>query len=135
MDPITTAIIAAIGAGAASSAKEVAAQAITDAYGKLKELLGKKFGARSKVVKAVKELEANPKSEGRQGVLNEEVVAAKADQDQELLQIAQALLKNIKSRPGGTQMIQTALGNQNIQIAGDSNTVNLGTPKNKNRKA
>src|SRR6185295_17384311 len=126
-----TAIVAAITAGAASGATKVAEQAISDGYNKLKELLGRKFGAKSKVVKAVKELEANPKSAARKEVVKEEVAAAKADQDQELLQIAQSLLKNIKSLPGGTQIIQTAMGDQNIQIAGDSNTVNVGNPKSK----
>jgi len=131
MDPITTAIVAALSAGAVSGATKVGEQAISEAYSKIKELLGKKFGAKSKVVKAVKELEANPKSAARKEVVKEEVAAVKADQDQELLKIAQSLLKNIKALPGGTQIIQTAIGDQNIQIAGDSNTVNVGTPKNK----
>jgi HetE-like protein len=131
MDPITTAIVAALAAGAASGMTKAGEQAISDAYGKLKELLGKKFGAKSKVVKAVQELEANPKSEARQEVVKEEVTSVKADQDQELLQLAQSLLKSLKALPGGTQIIQTAIGDQNIQIAGDSNTVNVGAPKSK----
>lgn len=131
MDPITTAIVAALGAGVASGATKVAQQAVSDAYNKLKELLGKKFGAKSNVVKAVKELEANPKSEARKGVVKEEVAAVKADQDQELLQLAQSLLKNLKAIPGGTQIIQTATGDQNIQVAGNSNAVNVNTPKAK----
>ncbi len=131
MDPITTAIVAALGAGAVSGVTKVGEQVVVDAYAKLKELLGKKFGAKSKVVKAVKELEANPKSAARKEVVKEEVVAVRADQDQELLQIAQSLLKNIKALPGGTQIIQTSIGDQNIQISGDSNVVNLGTSKRK----
>ena len=86
MDPIATAIIVAISAGAISGVSKVADQAIVDAYGKLKELLGKKFGAKSKIVKAVEDLEANPKSEARKAVMKEEVTTAKADQDKELLQ-------------------------------------------------
>jgi len=129
MDPITTAILAAISAGAISGVTKAGEHIIVDAYGKLKELLGKKFGAKSKVVKAVKDLEANPKSEARKAVMKEEVVAAKADQDKDLLQAAQALLKSVKALPGGTQIIQTAIGDQNIQIAGDSNVVNVNTPK------
>ena len=129
MDPITTAIVAALAAGAISGVTKVGEQLIVDAYAKLKELLGKKFGAKSKVVKAVKELEANPKSAARKEVVKEEVAAVKADQDQELLQIAQSLLKSIKALPGGTQIIQTAIGDQNIQIAGDNNAVNVNTPK------
>ena len=131
MDPITTAILAAVTAGAVAGATKVGEQAIVDAYGKLKELLGKKFGAKSKVVKAVKELEANPKSAARKEVVKEEVAAAKADQDKELLQAAQALIKSVKALPGGIQIIQTAIGDQNIQIAGDGNTVNVNTPKAK----
>jgi hypothetical protein len=131
MDPITTAILAALVAGAVSGATKVGEQVIADAYGKLKELLKKKFGPKSKVVKAVKELEADPKSAARKEVVKEEVAAAKADQDKELLQAAQALIKSVKALPGGTQIIQTAIGDQNIQIAGDGNTVNVNTPKAK----
>ena len=88
MDPITTALFAAIAAGAISGATKVGEQVIVDAYAKLKELLWKKFGAKSKVVKAVKELEANPKSAARKEVVKEEVTAVKADQDKELLQVS-----------------------------------------------
>jgi hypothetical protein len=133
MDPITTAILAAISAGAIAGVTKAGEQAILDAYGKLKEMLGKKFGAKSKVVKAVKELEANPKSEARKAVVKEEVTAAKADQDIDLLQAAQVLLKSVKALPGGTQIIQTVIGDQNIQIAGDGNTVNVNTPKAKHK--
>ena len=129
MDPITTAILAAIAAGAVSGVTKVAEQVIVDAYGKLKELLKKKFGARSKVVKAVKELESNPKSAARKEVVKEEVAAVKADQDQELLKAAQALLKAVKAQPGGEQIIQTIIGDGNIQIAGDGNMVSVGTTK------
>ena len=128
MDPITAAILAAIAAGAVSGATKVGEQLIPDAYAKLKELLATKFGPKSKVVDAVNELEANPNSESRRGVVKEEVAAVKADQDPELLQIAQSLLKSIKALPGGKQIIQTATGDQNIQVAGDGNSVNVNTP-------
>jgi hypothetical protein len=131
LDPITTAIVAALAAGVASGATKAGEQVVTDAYSKLKELLGKKFGVKSKVVKAVKELEANPKSAARKEVVKEEVAAAKADQDTDLLEAAQRLLKVIKATPGGKQIIQLAVGDQNIQISGDSNTVNAGVSRNK----
>ena len=133
MDPVTTAILAAVSAGAIAGVTKAGEQAIVDAYAKLKELLGKKFGAKSKVVKAVKDLEANPKSEARKAVMKEEVAAAKADQDKELLQAAQTLLKSVKALPGGTQIIQTAMGDQNTQVAGDGNVVNVNTPKTKRK--
>jgi len=131
MDPITTAIVAAIAAGAISGVTKVGEQVVVDAYGKLKELLTKKFGLESKVLQAVKELENHPKSPARKEVVKEEVVDAKADQDKELLQAAQALIKSVKALPGGTQIIQAAIGDGNIQIAGDGNTVNLNKQKDK----
>ncbi len=118
-------------AGAISGVTKVGEQVVADAYGKLKDLLKKRFGARSNVVQAVKELEANPKSAARKEVVKEEVAAAKADQDKELLKAAQALIKSIKALPGGAQIIQTAIGDQNIQITGDRNTVNVNTIKSK----
>lgn len=125
MDPITTAIVAAIAAGAS----KVGEQAVVDAYAKLKDLLTKKLGAKSDVVKAVKEVEAKPDSSGRKDVLQEEIAAAKADKDPELLQAAQVVIKVIKAKPGGEQIVLTATGDQNIQIAGDGNVVSVNTPK------
>ena len=131
MDPITTAILAAIAAGAVSGVFKVGEQAVPDLYTKLKELIRKKFGPNSKVVKAAVELEANPKSTARKEVVKEEIAASKADQDKELLEAAQALIKSVKALPGGTQIIQTAIGDQNVQIAGDGNIVNVNTPNSK----
>ena len=129
MDPITTAILAAVAAGAISDVAKVGEHVGVDLYGKLKELLKKKYGSKSKVVKSVTELEANPKSVARKEVVKEEIAASKADQDKELLQAAQALIKSVKALPGGTQIIQTAIGDQNTQITGNGNTVNINTPK------
>jgi hypothetical protein len=131
MDPITTAILAAITAGAIAGITKVGEQVVVVAYGKLKEMIKEKFGARSKLVNAVKELEANPKSAARKEVVKEEVAAARADQDKDLIQAAQALIKTVKALPGGTQIIQTAIGDQNIQISGDRNTVKVNTLKSK----
>ncbi len=131
MDPITTAILAAIAAGAVAGVTKVGEQVLVDAYTKLKELLKKKFGPRSKVVKAVKELEDNPQSTARKEVVKEEMAASKADQDKDLLQAAQVLLKAVKALPEGEQILQTAIGNQNIQIAGNGNAVNVNTLKPK----
>jgi hypothetical protein len=127
MDIITTAIIA----GITASITKVGEQAIVDAYNKLKELLRAKFGAKSKMVSAVKELEGNPNSEGRKITVAEEVAAAKADQDKELLQAAQAVLKATKANIGSEQITQTAKGDGNVQIVGDTNTVRVNSPRRK----
>lgn len=127
MDPIATAIIAGIVAVTA----KVGEQLVVDAYKNIKELLKKKFGARSKVVKAVRELETNPESAARRDVVKEEITAVKADQDQELLQAAHALLKVIKTQPGGEQIVLTIVGNNNIAVAGNRNVINVNSPKRK----
>src|SRR5947209_5290623 len=62
MDPISAAIVAALAAGALSGLTETGKTAITDAYQELKDLLVKKFGARSQVVQTVDHLEARPES-------------------------------------------------------------------------
>ena len=129
MDPITTAILSAIAAGIFSGTTEVGERAILDAYKKLKGLLARKFGTRSRVIKAIKELEANPKSEVRKAVVKEEVAAINANEDVDLLKAAQALIRNIKTREGGNQNIQTAIGDANIQITGTGNVINVGKPK------
>jgi len=68
MDPITTAIVAALPA----LARDMVSSAVKDAYAGLKSLIAKKFGATSAIAKSVDELEANSKSHGRAQVLSEE---------------------------------------------------------------
>jgi hypothetical protein len=127
MDPITAAIVSAVSAGAISGLTEASKTAITDAYRKLKALLSKKCGGESDVVHAVNEVEAKPDSTGRQATLQEEVAAVKADQDQELLQAAQALLQLLQASPEGAQHVQTATGSYIAQAdRGSSASVNIG---------
>lgn len=127
MDPITAAIVAAVSAGAVSGLMEVSKTAITDAYRELKVLLIKKFGGESDVVHAVNEVEAKPNSVGRKATLQEEVAAVKADQDQEVLHAAQALLQLLQASTEEGQHIQTATGNYIAQAdRGSSASVNIG---------
>jgi hypothetical protein len=97
MDPVTTAIVAALSAGAIGGVTEMSKTAITDTYQKLKELLITKFGAKSKIVTAVEDLEEEQESKGRQITLQEQIAKVKADQDLELLIKAKALLNAIQS--------------------------------------
>lgn len=115
MDPITTAIVAAIAA--------VSSSAIKDGYSALKGLLKKKFGENSDLVEAVNKLEAKPQSEARKATVQEEVGTAKASDDPEIVRLAQDLLDKIKEQPGGQQIINqiqtnTASGNT---VSGDFN--------------
>jgi len=108
MDPITTAIVAALTAGiagAASSATEVGKKVIVDAYDALKAALKKKFGDDGDLVEAVEALEKKPESTGRQTTVQEEVAAANVADDPELKQLAQALIEALQSTPEGKKAV------------------------------
>src|SRR5437660_6583964 len=92
MDPITTAIVAVLSAGAISGLTDTTKTAITDGYNKLKDLLTKKHGAGSGVVQAIAQLETKPESQGRKDTLQEEIAAVKAEQDDEILAAAKQVL-------------------------------------------
>src|SRR5260370_7954256 len=98
MDPVTTAIVAALAAGAISAATEAGKKAVADAYEALKALLKKKFGHESELVKSVESLETKPDSTARKSLLQEEVTTAKADQDPDILLAAQALLYEVSAQ-------------------------------------
>src|SRR5262245_44130506 len=108
MDPITTAIVSALPAAAASSVGEIAKKAIVDAYETLKAAIKSRLGAESEVARAIEGLELKPGSEGRKVTLSEEIDAAKADEDDHLLALAQALLEQIRTQAGGAHVVQQA---------------------------
>jgi hypothetical protein len=127
MDPVAAAVVAALAAGAATSAGQVGEQVLVDAYTGLKALLRRKFGEQSGVAKAVQELEAKPDSTGRKETLKEEVADAKAAEDPEVRAVAEALLEQVKQRPGGGQLVQQATGSYIAQATGGSTaSVNIG---------
>ena len=97
MDPITTAIMAAL----ANLSKD----AIKDGYNALKAAFKKKFGSESDLVDAVEKLEKKPDSEGRKATVQEEIEAAKVNDDPDIIRLAQDLLDKIKEQPGGQQTI------------------------------
>ena len=115
MDPVTTAIVAAIAAGVGAGTTEVSKQALIDAYNVLKHKLKQFFGEDSKLANAVDELEQDPDSEGRKLILKEQVAKTQADQNPELLASAQVLLDQLKAQPGGEQHIQNAIGHHIAQ--------------------
>jgi hypothetical protein len=133
MDPITTAIIAALTAGVVSGTTEVGKNVIVDAYNALKAALQKKCGLDSDLVEAVEKLEKKPDSTGRKETLKEEVEAAQADQDPDILTAAQALLELLKAQPGGEQRVQQiATGNYIAQAShGGTASVQVNRPKDK----
>lgn len=124
MDPITTAIVAALSAGAISGLTETSKTAITDAYARLKDLLTRKCGAKSDVVHALEQVELKPASAGRQATLGEELAAAHAEQDQEILAAAHHVLTLIQPQQAGLGKF-TIQNNASVQgqTIGDQNTI------------
>ena len=130
MEPVTTAIVAAVSAGVAGGTKEVVGKAISDTYNKLKGVLQEKFGAASDLVEAVDRLEKKPDSSARVQMVQEEVVASRANEIPEVLKAAHTLLDQIKDQPGGEQHIQTAIGSYIAQAdRGGRASVNVNIPK------
>ena len=129
MDPITAAILAAVSAGLIAGATKTAENALTDAYTALKDLIKRKFGSKSEVVGAIQSLEAKPDSTARKELLREEVQAARIDQDAEVLQAAKSLLDKLGVKPSA--LTQTATGDQNVQVAGNDNKINVNARKSR----
>jgi hypothetical protein len=97
MDPITTAIATVV-------LTDLGKNVIKDSYKALKDALTKKFGTESDLVDAVDKLEKKPDSESRKATVQEEVSLAKANDDLELLKLAQDLLDKIKAQPAGREI-------------------------------
>ncbi len=126
MDPITTAIVAALTMGATSGITDTVKTMISDAYQELKSLLRNKFGHESSLVKSIEVLEAKPDAVGRQQTLDEEIIDAGANRDQDVLQAAQQLLSFVQTQHGGERHIQHIVGNYNAIVQGTGNaTVNV----------
>jgi hypothetical protein len=123
MDPITTAVLAALG--------KLAEPAVKDGYEALKTLLVRKFGKPSEVVKAVETLESRPDSAGRQATLTEEIASSGAAHDAELLEVAKALLHASRSACGGTHTVQQhVVGDHNIVAGSGDITINVDRRRN-----
>jgi hypothetical protein len=90
MDPLTS-LVTALAAGAAAALKPTVEQAVKDGYTVLKGLIQRKYAQVD-----VNQLEANPSSKNRRGVVEEDLKAAGADTDAEVLQKAQELLEAIQ---------------------------------------
>ena len=137
MDPITTAIVAALPA----LATDMVSGAVKDTYAGLKSVITRKFGASSAVAKSVGDLEADPKSEGRAMVLSEQVGEAKATSDTDIMAAVSKLVEALaKDKAAGTSSVQIhatmsggfagIVGAQNASIG--SMNVSSPTPNGKN---
>jgi hypothetical protein len=129
MDPVSAAIIGAVTAGVMSGVTKVGKKVVVDAYETLKTVLRNKFGSESNLVEAVNHLEKNPDAKARQGGVEEEVQALRADQDQDVLATAQALIEALKSTPEGLQAMskfQVDVAGGQVGVIGDHTRVEGG---------
>jgi hypothetical protein len=90
MDPVTL-IVTALAAGAAAGLKPTAEQVVKDAYAGLKAFIRSKYPALS-----LEPLEKNPASEAKRASAAEDFADAGANEDNELLDRAQALLEVVQ---------------------------------------
>jgi hypothetical protein len=115
MDPMTL-ILTALAAGAAAAAQDTASQAVRDGYAGFKALIQRRFAKRPEAETALTQYEEKP------GVweapLKDALAETGADEDQEVLQMAQQLLKLVKPQ-------QAAQGKYNVQI-GEAKGVVIG---------
>jgi hypothetical protein len=108
VDPISAAVIAAVA--------KLGEPAVKDGYEAFKALLKRKFGSGSSIASAVEHVEAKPESEGRKVVLQEEVAAEPAAQDEEVLGAARDLLQRVNAAGGGINV--EASGDRAVAIGG-----------------
>jgi hypothetical protein len=90
-DPLSTTLAAAIAAGATAALKETAAKAVKDAYEAIKSYIAKMYSQID-----VNQIERNPEAATRQSVLQDEIVSAGAQDDQELKDLAGHLLDAVE---------------------------------------
>lgn len=115
MDPITTAIVAALSegvAGMATQATEVGKMMVKDTYDAIKKAIQKKFGDDSKVIKAVTELEKEPDFKPNRDALAGRIEQADAAADKDLLKLAEALMAALQKTTEG----RSALSKYNVRI-------------------
>lgn len=106
MDPITTAIVAALTIGVTTGVTKFGESVIVDAYNSLKNALQNKFGKDSKLIQAVNQLETEPNFKPNKSALAGRVAQSQADKDREILQAAKMLLDTIQNN----SKVATAIG-------------------------
>jgi len=130
MDPVTTAIVAAITTGVVGGSTKLGENMLVDAYEALKAAIKNKLGIDNPTSKAIDSLESKPDSAARKEVLSEEVIAAEIDKDPEILRAAQNVLNYAQSGNYNTQHIQNATGQFIAQAdRGSTASVRVKRPK------
>src|SRR5947209_14389649 len=101
MDPITTAILAALPA----LSSDVVRSGVKDAYEGLKAVIRRKWGEAAPISKAISALEEDPNSKAQAAVLEEKVSAVKAAEDVEVAQALHQLIEQMKTHGIGGEPV------------------------------
>lgn len=97
MDHLSTALVAAVLAGLNSGITDSCKQMVGEAYNNLKKRIFSKFKESHPVPKAIVELESNPNSKEHQNSLSEQIVAAKACFDKDIIKLVNELNETISA--------------------------------------
>jgi hypothetical protein len=92
MDPITTAILAAIPA----LATDIVKTSVRDAYQGFKAIIRRKWGEKGAATAAVDALEKDPESQSRAIDLAKSIAAVRATEDTDIMQALAALVDELK---------------------------------------
>jgi hypothetical protein len=132
VDPITTAILAALGVMGSEAIKS----GVKDAYDNLKAVICRKWGEAAPISKAITAIEKDPQSKAQTGVLEEKVAAVKATEDSEVAQALHKLVEQLKTNGIGGEavarirfnmcggVVQGVAGAENVHIG----TMTFGAP-------
>jgi hypothetical protein len=126
MDPVSLALLTALGAGVTSGLTDATKETIVAGYTTLKERLLARFGqSHPDLEHALTTVEAKPASQARQSVLVEELTAAHAADDPELVTLAHTLLlRQLRQTQHGSQVIQH-VQNSAVSQYGNAITYNI----------
>ena len=101
MDPITTAVVAALAAG-------VTQGTVADAYNGVKQLIKAKFD--NNIIEVIESLEKEPNSDIGQQWLQEKVQTNNLDKDTDILEAAKKLMDEIEKSSGDENHVMQAKG-------------------------
>jgi hypothetical protein len=125
MDPVSLALLTALGAGVTSGLTDATKDALVAGYTTLKDRLLARFGqSHPDLEHAITTVEAKPSSQARQDVLVEELTAARVANDPELVALAHTLLYQLQLTPHGSQVIQH-VQNSAVSQFGNATTYNI----------
>jgi len=103
MDPITTAIVAALAAG-------VTQGTVADAYNGVKQLIKTKFENKNDFIVAIDKLEQKPQSNARQMELQEQIEENNLDKHTDIVELAKKLIDELNKSSDNEKHIMQAKG-------------------------